>query len=32
LKHYRIGDLIESQVEEDDETEDCPNASSTPAN
>jgi hypothetical protein len=31
LKHYRIGDLIENQVEEDDEPEDSPNASSTPA-
>jgi hypothetical protein len=32
LKHYRIGDLIESQVEGDDEPEDSPNASSAPAN
>jgi hypothetical protein len=32
LKHYRIGDMIENQVDEDDEPEDGTNASSAPAN
>jgi hypothetical protein len=32
LKHYRVGDMIENQADEDDEPEDGPNASSAPEN